>query len=472
MASAAQYGSVLPAHVDDPFKKATSGATTSSGMHVLLWARVVAGGSAIALGTSWGGFGGVGMLMQKDLEVSTAFMSFVTSVMYVLIPFGSLVAGSLADLYGRLPIVVASYVGISLGLLILAASSHPAMILVGRIIESLGTGLGLASTATYISELAPANIRGSFTAMEETFMSVGIILGYILNRVFVNVAHGWRWALLAGAVTPALMTVLVALGLCPESPRFYHLTGQESKAIEVLHKLVSQAEAQKVLESWSSEDEKVKRVGWSSILWPSSTQEARALRTGICVMAIQMLSGIVLIGVYTGRIFDADTTIEQAFGGQIVVGLLRLAGSVLALLCVESAGRRNLLLISSVGMALGYAACVGVYLAGLSVLPWKLLALSACAVMFEVGVGPVPFVYSAEVLPTALRSKGMAAALAISRWIAAGQLLFFPMFSDAFGYGPSFSVGMVSMLMCTIYIYIAVPETKGVELEDMPDIFK
>mmetsp|Transcript_53077 Transcript_53077/g.124345 ORF Transcript_53077/g.124345 Transcript_53077/m.124345 type:complete len:466 (+) Transcript_53077:107-1504(+) len=435
----------------------------------LIWSRIVAGGSAIAYGVSWGGFGGVGVLMQEEMGMSTTHVSLLTSIMYVLIPIGALCGGDVGDARGRLTVITWSYVGIAAGLLIMAAGTGGWTVLFGRLIESLATGFGLAATSTYITELAPAQVRGYFTALEETFISAGILLGYLINMVFASTLHGWRYCLIADASIPIIMIIPILLGVCPESPRYYQMTSQTAKAEEVLHQLVSMEEASMIIERWSAEDRKSKFVGWTRILWPTS-QESRLLRTAMCVMAIQMLSGISWLGIYTVRIFDTDMTVGHAMLSQIVVGVVRLAGSLAALLLVEQAGRRMLLLVSSLGMGLGYAIATAGYFLEADIL-LKVAFLSFIALAYEVGVGPVAYVYTAEILPTELRSKGFAMAVAISRLISAGQQMIFPMIADELGNGVCmFSLSSI-MAASTLYIFNACPETQGIELEDMREIF-
>mmetsp|Transcript_9427 Transcript_9427/g.17097 ORF Transcript_9427/g.17097 Transcript_9427/m.17097 type:complete len:460 (+) Transcript_9427:120-1499(+) len=457
-----QYGSLEGAKEQDD--------SVSSWNKVLIWSRILAGGSSMAFGISWGGFGGIGILMEEEMELSAMYVSMLTAIMYVLMPIGSLCSGYLADAHGRLPVIAWSYVGIAAGLLTMATATGGNTILFGRVVESLATGAGLAATSTYITELAPAQVRGYFIALEETFISSGMLLGYVVNMVFADVHHGWRYSLAVDAAVPIIILPLVAWGICPESPRYYQLTFQTSKAEEVLHKLVSKEEASIVIERWNAEDRKAKAVGWSRILWPSTSQEARLLRTSMAVMAIQMLCGISWLGISTVRILDTDMTLAHAMVAQMVFGVVRLAGSIVALLLVEEAGRRMLLLASTLAMTVGFIVLTCTYFAE-AALVLKVVFLSLIAAGYELGVGPIAYVYTAEILPTELRSKGFAMALAISRLISAAEQMIFPAVAEQLGNGICMLTLALITLASYVYVYMACPETQGIELEDMRDIF-
>lgn len=441
---------------------------------VILWARLLTLGSSVAEGYAMGSFGGVAVLVQEDLQLSTTATGAVTAAGHLAMPLGAVAGGFIADRCGRRACLILSYLVLVVGLLMMAFSGSYLPLFLGRVLEGLSIGAGLAAVAVYMCEISPSHMRGMMATLEETFIVSGLMLGYALNVAFFGMEHDWRLMLITGAAIPVILIIFILAGFLPESPRFLAMSDQKLQAKAVLEMVVSKEEVEMTMNDWEAEAMSMQKSSYWALFWAllcEKTPRAYTLIASVGVLIMQNTSGIVLIGIYLPQLLSPAMTAEHALHCAVLIGVGRFFSALSANFLVDQIGRVSLLKISSFGVLLGQGLLFISYRWGFEEVPWKLLAFGIYSVAYEVGLGPVPWVYSSEVLDTGLRSKGMSLGMFVGRLYAGVLLLSFQPIADAIGLSNCWLCLMIINILAIIFLYSCVPESKGNTLETMHKIF-
>jgi SP family xylose:H+ symportor-like MFS transporter len=337
-----------------------------------------------------------------------------------------------------------------------------------RIIGGIGVGLASAVCPMYIGEIAPADIRGRLVSLNQFAIIFGMLVVYFINY---GIAHGksieyinetgWRLMFLSEAVPAGLFGLL--LFLVPETPRYLALTKRDDKAFGILTRIngLNQAKIimKEIRESVEASSEKLFAYGKLVII------------IGILLSVFQQFVGINVALYYAPRIFESMGAAKDASMLQtVVMGLVNVIFTVIAVVTVDKYGRKILLMIGSIGMAVGMFAISGLAFAkviGISTLIFIIIYTAS----FMMSWGPITWVLISEIFPNKIRGRAVAIAVA-AQW-AANYLIsstYPPMmeFSGGLTYG---FYGLMSILSF-IFVWRIVPETKGKTLEEMEHLWK
>lgn len=172
---------------------------------------------ALVVGLNMGGISGAIDLIEAEFSLSALAKGFVTGALMVGCLFGALLGGRLSDRYGRKPMLMISAILLAVsaaGSAFLSASAAPLVIF--RLIGGLGVGVLSAVIPTYITEISPAELRGTFVSFYQLFVVVGILVAYCANYLLVGTAMNWH-LMLGLPLVFAIIDILLLLAL-PESP--------------------------------------------------------------------------------------------------------------------------------------------------------------------------------------------------------------------------------------------------------------
>jgi sugar porter (SP) family MFS transporter len=341
------------------------------------------------------------------------------------------------------------------------AGSWP-MLLVFRALGGIAIGAASVVAPVYIAEVSPARFRGRLVALNQLNIVGGILLAFLSDYLIARAvpeAVAWRWMLGIVAV-PSSLFLFVSLAL-PESPRWLAVHGRAVQAIAVLRRLGDADPEEATQRLVLSAD----RQGGS----PRLLQRRYRFPIGyaVAVALFNQLSGINALLYYAPRIFAlggaaAGSALLQSVG----VGLANFVCTILALFLIDRFGRRPLLLFGSVACA-----------AALLVVGWQLerahpdgaLLLAGFLgfiAAFAVSQGAVIWVFISEVFPSEVRGKGQALG-ATTHWVMAAAITWaFPVVAGRVG-GWVFVAFAAAMLAQLAWVLRAMPETKGIALEDM-----
>ncbi|UGU15545.1 sugar porter family MFS transporter [Sinomicrobium kalidii] len=333
-----------------------------------------------------------------------------------------------------------------------------------RFIGGLGVGASSVAAPTYISEISSAKNRGKLVALYQFNLVFGILVAYISNFLLEGVggANDWRFMLGVEAIPAVLYSVMV-LGV-PNSPRWLLLKKQDEQgAREVLQKMYDPETARNALAEIRLDNtpEKGGNVFSGKFRLP--------LLLAFLIAFFNQLSGINFILYYAPEILEmAGLAAKDSLMNSISIGVVNLIFTLLGLRLIDNLGRKQLMLIGSLG-----------YIVSLVMVAWSFYASASPVLLLifilvfiashAIGQGAVIWVFISEIFPNKVRAYGQAFGCGVHWVFAALITLIAPVFIDIFRANPwpifaFFAFMMVLQLLFTIFL---MPETKGVSLEEL-----
>ncbi|AQS94337.1 D-xylose transporter XylE [Polaribacter sp. BM10] len=345
-----------------------------------------------------------------------------------------------------------------------------------RIIGGIGVGLASMLSPLYIAEIAPANSRGRLVSFNQLAIVGGFMVVYFVNY-FISRGGGsdawlnevgWRW-MFASEVIPAGL-FLGLLFFVPDTPRSLMLKNKPEEALDVLIRVNGEQEGKRVLSeienSVTETSGKLLSYGWAVII------------IGVLLSVFQQFVGINVVLYYAPEIFKSiDPDTDGALLLTIIVGIVNFLFTIIAVKTVDKKGRKPLMLIGALGMAVAMLALGFVFFSGAT----GYLALGCMMLYvasFALSWGPVTWVLLSEIFPNKIRGKAMAIAVA-AQWVSNYLVsLTFPMMNDntalteQFNHGFAYWVYGLMSLIAMWFVWKYIPETKGKTLEEMESIWK
>ena len=355
-----------------------------------------------------------------------------------------------------------------------------------RVIGGVGVGLASAVCPMYIGEIAPSNIRGMLVSWNQFAIIFGQLVVYFVNFFILGdhiapaiqsigngmneilnggeaawaIETGWRYMFGSEMVPAGLFAVLICF--VPETPRYLAMVGQDDKALHVLTRINGDLEAENILSeiknTVTEKTEKLMTYGFLCIF------------VGVMLSVFQQAVGINAVLYYAPRIYEA-----MGFDNPMVLtvfnGIVNLGFTCVAIFTVEKLGRKPLLIVGSLGMALG-AIGVAITFGNPSMQLFCMVSIMVYSASFMFSWGPICWVLIAEVFPNTIRGAAVAIAVAfqwIFNWIVSTS--FVPL-ANSMGYWFTYGLYGVICIIAAIFVWKLVPETKGKTLEDMTKLWK
>ena len=337
-----------------------------------------------------------------------------------------------------------------------------------RVIGGVGVGLASAVCPMYIGEIAPAAIRGRLVSLNQFAIIFGMLIVYFVNWGIADGQSiewineiGWRRMFLSEALPAAVFILLMFL--VPESPRYLALKQKDTEALSILTRVNGVEKAKQILEDIKTtvETSKVKLYSYGKAV----------IIIGILLSVFQQFVGINVALYYAPRIFESMGAAKDASMLQtIIMGLVNVVFTVVAILTVDKWGRKPLLILGSIGMAIGMIAIST--LAFLDIIgTTTLVFIIIYTASFMMSWGPICWVLISEIFPNKIRSQAVAIAVA-AQWAANFFIssTYPPMMEFSNG-GTYLFYGVMSILSA-LFVWKYVPETKGKTLEEMEGLWK
>jgi sugar porter (SP) family MFS transporter len=335
----------------------------------------------------------------------------------------------------------------------------------------------------YISEVAPASMRGRLVSVNQLTIVVGVLLAQIINWWLVRGLpsgatddyivsswfgqQGWRW-MFAMTSAPSVL-FLLGMSIVPESPRWLVSKGLTDRARTVLSRIggdsYADAEIKDVRQTISGGPKSSLRL--LDLLDP---RLAKALVLGIVLAVFQQWCGINVIFNYAEEIFHAaGYDISSVLKNIAWTGSVNLVFTFVALGFVDRAGRRPLMLIGSFGLAVIYLVLGLLYHRHVTGVPVLLLVLAAIG-CYAMSLAPVTWVVISEIFPNRIRGAAMSLAIS-SLWIACFLLTYtFPILNKSLGAAGTFWLYGAICVLGGAFIAFRLPETKGKTLEEIEEV--
>lgn len=421
---------------------------------------------------------GAEQALQKHMGLDDVWHGLTVSSALIGCVIGSALSGSFASSLGRRDSL---RVAALLFLLSALGSAYPefpffekgdtsfALILMFnfyRIIGGIGVGLASAICPMYIAEIAPSDIRGKLVSCNQFAIIFGMLVVYFVNYSIkasiteeVLITDGWRYMFLSGAVPAALFGVL--LFFIPRTPRFLVMTGRHEAALAVLKRVNGEERAHAILQ----EIQAVSKEKREKLL----TYGLTVVVVGILLSVFQQAIGINAVLYYAPRIFEKIGGGGDSMMQTVVMGCVNIVFTLVAIFTVEKVGRKPLLIVGSVGMAIGafcVALCDELHVEG--ILP--VLSIIVYAAFFMMSWGPICWVLISEIFPNTIRSQAVAIAVAF-QWIF--NYLVSSTFPALYEFSPGFAYGLYGVIcvIAALFVWRMVPETKGLTLEQMSNLW-
>jgi sugar porter (SP) family MFS transporter len=425
---------------------------------------VVAAFAGILFGYDTGVISGAILFIAHEFDLSPFSNGLVVSAVLFGAFLGALISGHISDWIGRKRLLIKVAIVFVIGSLMTAFVHSVPLLIVGRAIVGIAIGIASYTAPLYISEVAPAKHRGALVSLNQLAVSFGILVSYIVDYSFAAF-DGWRWMLGLGAV-PAV-ALCVGMILLPYSPRWAFSKLGREKAQSILSRIRSEEGEIKEELDHIEETTHIEKGSWRHLF---STKVRPALTIAVGLAIIQQFTGINTILYYAPTIFTM-TGFEgpvAAILATMGIGAAFVIFTIVSLPLIDRWGRRPLLLLGTFGMTVCLAVMsIAFGKASEEVFyQWTtLIAMIAYIAFFAVSLGPIMWLMIAEVFP--LRVRGLGASIATCmNWLSNMLVaLSFLTLIKWFGASGTFLIYAIIGALSLIFIFLRVPETRGVSLE-------
>jgi len=376
---------------------------------------------------------------------------------------GALLAGPPGDRFGARPCLKAIalfYMVSSAGCAL--AWDWPSLI-VFRVMAGLAIGASTVLAPVYVTEIAPPAWRGAMVGLFQFNITLGILVAYLSNYLIGTLGLGedeWRWKF-AVAFLPGLILFAMLFAI-PQSPRWLALKGCRADAAEILQRIAP--------ETGETEREAILSLGTRStqkqLDW---TRHRKPILLAVTIAAFNQLAGINAILYYINDIFAAAGFSKVSADQQsIVIGATNLLFTIPALFLIDRIGRKNLLLIGSVGLFIALSGTAAILTTGLhqNLLLWMLIGFIAA---FAFSQGAVIWVYISEIFPSEVRARGQSIGSSTHWLLNALIAALFPVVA-AWSKGAPFLIFAGMMVLQFFAVLFFFPETRRTALEDIAGV--
>ncbi|MBI2272556.1 MAG: sugar porter family MFS transporter [Bacteroidetes bacterium] len=416
--------------------------------------------------------------VKEQYHMSTLMEGWYVSSALVGCIAGVAITGKLSNLSGRKKVMFLSALLFIISVIGCAITPGVFMLIIFRLIGGVGIGVSSVICPMYLSEMAPANLRGKLVTYYQLAITIGILLAYFSNsyiqasasplaatgwaeRIFI--LEPWR-GMFAVGIIPAVVFLLMSFFI-PESPRWLALQNRTQEADSILTKISGREYAAKEMVFIR---DSLSPAGSLKITTLFSGKLRRPLFIGILLAALSQFSGINAIIYYGPSILEkAGFQLGEALGGQVTIGIVNMLFTVVAIYFIDKAGRKPLLLWGIGGAVFSLLLASLLFATDISGGWLVLVPVILFIACFAFSFGPVTWVVVSEIFPTGVRAEAVAIStmsLWIANWIV-GQ--FFPVLLN----GAGASVTFLVFALCSVYaFYITwkkIPETKGKSLEEI-----
>ena len=414
-----------------------------------------------------------------DITTNANLQAWAMSCALIGCIVGAMISGVVSDKFGRKwPLLVSAFLFTIASIGTGMAGSY-LMFVIFRMIGGVGIGLASALSPMYIAEVAPSHLRGRFVSLNQMTIVIGILAAQIINLLIAekvpvgatdefikaswNGQIGWRFMFYACAF-PAGSFFLLTFFL-PESPRWLLKAGKADKAFPTLKKIGGEEFAREEMSNIQATlDDVSEKVDFKALFQPKFRN---VLLIGLVLAVFQQWCGINTVFNYAEEIFTAaGYGVSDTLFNIVITGSVNLIFTLVAMFTVDKWGRKKLMLLGSVGLAITYVMLGSAFyfhIKGIAVLSLVVIGIG----VYAMSLAPIVWVILSEIFPNRVRGAAMALAT-FGLWIACFILTYtFPLLNKGLGAAGTFWVYAGICLLGFLFILKKLPETKGKSLEEI-----
>lgn len=411
---------------------------------------------------------------------------------------GALMSAPIGDYFGRRLSILMSVGVFCFGVIFQVCANRIPILLVGRFFAGQGVGAVSVLVPLYQSEMAPKWIRGTLVGAYQLSITLGLLAAAVVNILTSKLQGSSAYRIPMGLQLTWACVLSLGLLIMPETPRFLIKNGQKEAAalslsrlrrldithpalIEELHEIEANHEYEMALSADSYKD-----------IFFGSPHLGRRTLTGCGLQMLQQLTGVNFI-MYYGTVFFVGANVSNPFTISLVMQIINFLSTIPGLLVVESWGRRKLLIVGAVGMAICQLTIASVSTAlgdtrtqghgedsdprtvvGNQIL---IIFVAIYVFFFAASWGPVAWVVTSEIYPLKVRAKAMSVSTA-SNWLLNFGIAYGTpyMVEQGQGYGGLgarvFFVWGAFCIVAIFFVYCMVYETSKISLEQIDEMYE
>lgn len=430
------------------------------------WVACLVSVGGILYGYDVGVISGALLFIKNSISMTDTQMGMIVGAVLGGGLFGTLLAGPIGDHYGRRKLIMLSSLIFIAGVICILLAHTFLLMLCARLLLGVGVGIVAVAVPLYVAEIVPAKDRGKYVTFFQLLLTFGIVMAYFVD-LFFTASGNWR-GMFAVVLLPAFILFFGML-LLPESPRWLLTQHRVHEARNILQRIRS---CQKTVE----EDIRAIQNGlqntegsWRELF---SRQFWLPTFTAISIAIFNQLTGINSFLQYAPLILknagvQSDVVTMLGSAG---IGILNFLCTLIAIMLIDSVGRRPLLLVGVFGVMFSEIYLGVISSLQLSESAASLLLLSglfAFIVFFAIGPGVVVWLAISELFPTRVRGKGIALCLFFNSLAATLLATFFLPMSHKLGMSETYWLFALFTFGYGVLTYFCLPETKTRSLEDI-----
>jgi sugar porter (SP) family MFS transporter len=433
----------------------------------VVWTAAITALGGLLFGYDTGVVSGALLFLHTSFGNVTSFdKELVTSVLLVGAAVGAFGSGRLSDTIGRRPVILVTAVVFVIGVLGAAFSPTLWFLIATRFVIGLAVGSASMAVPLYISEVAPPRVRGALVSFNQLALTIGILVAFLVDYSLSSSAD---WRLMFGLATIPALLLFVGMLTQAESPVWLVTHGRIADARRVLSRVRSRDH------DIDGEIDEIRQLSGRATSYRELLRPGvrKLLGLGVLLAMFQQITGINTV------IYYAPTLLHQAGLGNsasllanVGNGIVNVAMTVVAIRLIDRVGRRVLLLVGTIGMAVSLSVVAVTFAVsgdslGHTASIVAVVSLAVYTGSFAIGLGPVFWLLISEIYPARIRGKAMSIAT-IANWGAnfVVAVSFLTLLNTLSSSGTFFLLGLLS-LVAVAYFWRKVPETQGLTLEEI-----
>ncbi|XP_041021038.1 sugar transport protein 10-like [Juglans microcarpa x Juglans regia] len=412
-----------------------------------------------------------------DSELLTLF----TSSLYVAALIASFFASAVTRAFGRKMSMFFGGLVFLFGSILNGAAINIEMLIIGRLLLGVGVGFANQSVPVYLSEMAPAKIRGALNIGFQMAITIGILFANLVNYGTAQIKGGWGWRVSLGlAAVPAIMMTVGSVFL-PDTPNSILERGYTDKAKQMLRKIRGTDNVDEEFKDLVDASEAAKKVDhpWKNILEPRYRPQ---LIICILIPFFQQLTGINVIMFYAPVLFKTLGFGDNAsLMSAVITGVVNVLATFVSIFTVDKFGRRILFLEGGAQMficqiAIGVLISLTFGVSGEGTITkgqadMVLLLICTYVAAFAWSWGPLGWLVPSEICPLEIRSAGQAINVSVNMLFTFFVAQVFLAMLCHLKFGLFFFFAVFVFIM-TIFAFFFIPETKNMPIEEMNRVWK